>query len=75
MFMLYSSSTSGLAEYCEQDEILIDTSLKGDFFLFLHEKVVSTDNFHQEEFFLRQVHNILADLVVQMPLKVSLCEL
>jgi len=64
-------SIQGLAEYCEQDEMLIDQAIKERVFAFLATSVLSNDVFHKEEFFLRQIHNSLADFIVQMPLKMK----
>ena len=62
----------GISEYCENDEVIIDSAMEEDVFLSLREMIINSPLFHKEEFFLREIHNLIADFIVQMPLKVIL---
>ena len=56
---------------CELDETIMDMAIEENVFQFLHSSVVATDTFHKEEFYLRRVHGLVTDFLVNMPLKVS----
>lgn len=40
-------------------------------FLFLTESVVVSENFYQEEFYIRRIHNLITDFLALMPMKVK----
>ena len=59
-----------VSDICEVDEVVMDMAIADDVFQFLRSAVIATDNFHQEEFYLRRVHTLVTDFLVYMPLKV-----
>ena len=62
-----------MTDICELDEGVMDMAIEDDVFQFLRSAVVATENFHKEEFYLRRIHNLVTDFLVNMPLKVSTC--
>lgn len=40
-------------------------------FLFLTEAVVGAEGLYQDEFYIRRIHNLIADFLTLMPMKVS----
>ncbi|KAL3882663.1 hypothetical protein ACJMK2_028981 [Sinanodonta woodiana] len=60
-----------VGDSCEEDEMLIDTAIDNQVFLFLHNSVLTAKDFHQEEFHLRRLHGLLTDFIYHMPLKVK----
>lgn len=64
-----------LAEFTEADEAMAELAVADNVFLFLTESVVGSENFYQEEFYIRKIHNLVTDFLALMPMKVScLCE-
>ncbi|XP_033629784.1 nuclear pore complex protein Nup205-like [Asterias rubens] len=63
--------TAMMQDLIEEDESVIDEAIKDNVFRFLKDAVVSSKNFNQSEFCARRLHNLLTDLIVQMPLKVK----
>lgn len=54
---------------------MAELAVADNVFLFLTESVVSSENFYQEEFYIRKIHNLVTDFLALMPMKVScLCE-
>jgi len=53
----------------EQEETVLDKALAGNVFTFMKDKIVSSRLFHQEEFYVRAIHEGLTDLIRLMPLK------
>ncbi|KAK2179080.1 hypothetical protein NP493_515g00009 [Ridgeia piscesae] len=60
-----------VSDMCELDETIMDMAIEENVFEFLHSAVVATDTFHREEFYLRRVHGLVTDFLVNMPLKVK----
>lgn len=58
-------------EALEQDETILDSALTGKVFQFLKENIISRAEFRSEEFFIRRIHGLVTDLIVNMPLKVK----
>ncbi|XP_064627986.1 nuclear pore complex protein Nup205-like [Lineus longissimus] len=58
-------------DYCEQDENIAETAIQDGAFSFLKEAVIGSEVFHNEEFYVRRLHGIIIDFLVQMPLKVK----
>lgn len=64
-----------LAEFTEADEAMAELAVADNVFLFLTESVVGSENFYQEEFYIRKIHNLVTDFLALMPMKVScFCE-
>lgn len=63
-----------LVEFTEADEAMAELAVADNVFLFLTESVVGSENFYQEEFYIRKIHNLVTDFLALMPMKVSLCE-
>lgn len=54
---------------------MAELAVADNVFLFLTESVVGSENFYQEEFYIRKIHNLVTDFLALMPMKVScLCE-
>ncbi|XP_071502201.1 nuclear pore complex protein Nup205-like [Diadema antillarum] len=62
---------AGFQDLVEEDEILVDRAMQANAFSFLLRSVVSNKVFHQNEFYVRRIHGLLTDFIVQMPLKVK----
>uniref|UniRef100_A0A0N8ESW6 Nuclear pore complex protein Nup205 n=1 Tax=Heterocephalus glaber TaxID=10181 RepID=A0A0N8ESW6_HETGA len=62
---------TALAEFTEADETMAELAVADNVFLFLTESVVATENFYQEEFYLRRTHNLITDFLALMPMKVK----
>ncbi|XP_073183496.1 nuclear pore complex protein Nup205 isoform X4 [Lepidochelys kempii] len=60
-----------LAEFTEADEAMAELAISDDVFLFLTESVVGSENFYQEEFYIRKIHNLITDFLALMPMKVK----
>lgn len=50
---------------------MAELAIADNVFLFLTESVVGSENFYQEEFYIRKVHNLVTDFLALMPMKVS----
>lgn len=50
---------------------MAELAISDDVFLFLTESVVGSENFYQEEFYIRKIHNLITDFLALMPMKVS----
>ncbi|XP_054275578.1 nuclear pore complex protein Nup205-like [Macrosteles quadrilineatus] len=55
----------------EEDEILIDSAIKMKVFQFLNNSFLLNETIYKEEFYLRRLHNLLTDFIIQMPLKLK----
>ncbi|XP_076311365.1 nuclear pore complex protein Nup205 isoform X1 [Tachypleus tridentatus] len=55
----------------EEDEKTVDVAVENSAFLYLQNLIVSSSSFHQEEFFVKRVHNLVIDFIILMPLKVK----
>ncbi|XP_013384593.1 nuclear pore complex protein Nup205 [Lingula anatina] len=68
-----SQQTNGQAwsECCENDEYVVDMAVDNNVFFFLCDSVIGSANFHSEEFYLRRIHGLVTDFIIQMPLKVK----
>ncbi|MEJ1280778.1 nucleoporin 205 [Cricetulus griseus] len=62
---------SALAEFTEADEAIAELAIADNVFLFLTESVVLSENFCQEEFYIRRTHNLITDFLAFMPMKVK----
>ncbi|XP_005405531.1 PREDICTED: nuclear pore complex protein Nup205 isoform X1 [Chinchilla lanigera] len=62
---------TALAEFTEADETMAELAIADSVFLFLTESVVVSENFYQEEFYLRRTHNLITDFLALMPMKVK----
>uniref|UniRef100_A0A8C9L7F6 Nucleoporin 205 n=1 Tax=Pavo cristatus TaxID=9049 RepID=A0A8C9L7F6_PAVCR len=65
------SDVTALAEFTEADEAMAELAVADNVFLFLTESVVGSENFYQEEFYIRKIHNLVTDFLALMPMKVS----
>ncbi|XP_065267136.1 nuclear pore complex protein Nup205 isoform X1 [Emys orbicularis] len=65
------SDVTALAEFTEADEAMAELAIADDVFLFLTESVVGSENFYQEEFYIRKIHNLVTDFLALMPMKVK----
>lgn len=61
-----------LAEFTEADEAMAELAIADNVFLFLTESVVVSENFYQEEFYIRRTHNLITDFLALMPMKVGI---
>ena len=61
-----------LAEFTEADEAMAELAIADGVFLFLTESVLLSENFCQEEFYIRRTHNLIKDFLEFMPMKVSI---
>ncbi|KAL8613661.1 hypothetical protein ACOMHN_029753 [Nucella lapillus] len=62
---------SGGGDLLEEDEQLVDQAINSDLFEFLTTSVVRANGFHNEEFYVRRMHALVTDFILQMPLKVK----
>ncbi|CAO2603172.1 Nuclear pore complex protein Nup205, partial [Lemmus lemmus] len=62
---------TALAEFTEADEAIAELAIADSVFLFLTESVVLSENFYQEEFYIRRTHNLITDFLAFMPMKVK----
>ncbi|XP_064145752.1 nuclear pore complex protein Nup205 isoform X2 [Loxodonta africana] len=62
---------TALAEFTEADEAMAELAIADNVFLFLSESVVGSENFYQEEFYIRRIHNLITDFLALMPMKVK----
>ncbi|KFP41317.1 Nuclear pore complex protein Nup205, partial [Chlamydotis macqueenii] len=65
------SDVTALAEFTEADEAMAELAVADNVFLFLTESVVGSENFYQEEFYVRKIHNLVTDFLALMPMKVK----
>ncbi|XP_069713250.1 nuclear pore complex protein Nup205 isoform X2 [Phaenicophaeus curvirostris] len=65
------SDVTALAEFTEADEAMAELAVADNVFLFLTESVVGSENFYQEEFYIRKIHNLVTDFLALMPMKVK----
>uniref|UniRef100_H2Z552 Nuclear pore complex protein Nup205 n=1 Tax=Ciona savignyi TaxID=51511 RepID=H2Z552_CIOSA len=68
---LLSGTTPPSGEILEQDEMVVEMSMTDRVFHFIKENIVGCPGFHSEEFYLRRIHGIITDLIVNMTLKVK----
>ncbi|ELK13828.1 Nuclear pore complex protein Nup205 [Pteropus alecto] len=62
---------TALAEFTEADEAMAELAIADNVFLFLTESVVVSENFYQDEFYIRRIHNLITDFLALMPMKVK----
>lgn len=60
-----------VAEFTEADEAMAELAIADNVFLFLTESVVVSENFYQDEFYIRRIHNLITDFLALMPMKVG----
>uniref|UniRef100_A0A8C5KMV8 Nucleoporin 205 n=1 Tax=Jaculus jaculus TaxID=51337 RepID=A0A8C5KMV8_JACJA len=61
---------TALAEFTEADEAMAELAIADNVFLFLTESVVASENFYQEEFYIRRIHHLITGFLALMPMKV-----
>ncbi|PRD32161.1 UNVERIFIED_CONTAM: nuclear pore complex protein [Trichonephila clavipes] len=60
-----------IGECLEDDEKTIDTAIEDNAFQALRNLIVKNSVFHEQEFFLKHIHNVITDFIVLMPIKVK----
>ncbi|KAF8773925.1 Nuclear pore complex protein Nup205 like protein [Argiope bruennichi] len=60
-----------VGECLEDDEKTIDIAIEDNAFQALRNLVVKNSVFHEQEFFLKRIHNVITDFIVLMPIKVK----
>ncbi|XP_077483269.1 nuclear pore complex protein Nup205 isoform X1 [Amblyomma americanum] len=55
----------------EEEERITETAIEAKVFTVLRQLVVRSPSLHREEFFLKRMHNLLADFITLMPLKLK----
>ncbi len=68
IFRSQLSDVTALAEFTEADEAMAELAVADNVFLFLTESVVGSENFYQEEFYIRKIHNLVTDFLALMPM-------
>ena len=71
----FRSLSSGLCapiqNQVDEDEAILDMAFEGKAFNFLSELLQLKSTIYSEEFYLRRLHSLITDLIVQMPLKMK----
>ena len=71
----FRSLSSGLCApiqtQVDEDEAILDVALEGKALNFLSHLLQTKDHIYKEEFYLRRLHSLVTDLIVQMPLKIK----
>lgn len=62
---------SSVQNILEDDEAVLDTALDNGLFHFLPHCFITKKTLTSEEFYYRRIHQLITDLLVLMPLKVS----
>ncbi|CAH1799487.1 unnamed protein product [Owenia fusiformis] len=65
------STAPDLNEYCEEDEMIVGLAVQENVFTFLKNSVLNSTVFHQEEYYMRKMHNLITEFIVHMPLKIK----
>ncbi|GFS37681.1 nuclear pore complex protein Nup205 [Nephila pilipes] len=60
-----------IGECLEDDEKTIDTAIEDNAFQAYRNLIVKNSAFHEQEFFLKRIHNVITDFIVLMPIKVK----
>ncbi|XP_002740701.1 nuclear pore complex protein Nup205 [Saccoglossus kowalevskii] len=60
-----------IQDYIEEDEAVIDVALSSGVFQFMKNSIIASKTFHNEEFYVRCLHALVTDFIIQMPLKVK----
>ncbi|XP_051886493.1 nuclear pore complex protein Nup205 [Pristis pectinata] len=63
--------TTALTEFTEADELIANMAIGQNAFLFLTEAVVGAEGLYLDEFYIRRIHNLVADFLTLMPMKVK----
>lgn len=72
MAVIKSASNLGeTQDITQEDEILVETALSNKAFHYLAQVIFQCDHLHQEEFYMRHFHALIADFIMLMPLKVK----
>lgn len=50
---------------------MAELAIADNVFLFLTESVMRAENFYQEEFYIRRIHDLITGFLAVMPMKVS----
>ena len=58
----------------ENDETLTDLGINLGVFRFLTDSVIASDNFHNEEIYVRKLHQLMTSYIVNMQIKVPIGE-
>jgi nuclear pore complex protein Nup205 len=71
----FRSLSSGLCApiqmQVDEDEAILDVALEGKALNFLSHLLQTKNHIYKEEFYLRRLHSLVTDLIVQMPLKIK----
>lgn len=71
----FRSLSSGLCapiqNQVDEDEAILDIALQGKALSFLSHFLQTKPHIYKEEFYLRRLHSLVTDLIVQMPLKIK----
>ncbi|KAK4018432.1 hypothetical protein OUZ56_000486 [Daphnia magna] len=71
----FRSLSSGLCapiqSQVDEDEAILDIALDGKALNFLSHLLQTKNHIYKEEFYLRRLHALVTDLIVQMPLKIK----
>ncbi|CAB4044831.1 nuclear pore complex Nup205, partial [Paramuricea clavata] len=67
----YASDLVADVELLVEDDAIVTMAILNDVFDFLRKSVVCSRNFYEEEYFVRQVHLLITNFIVNMPLKVK----
>ncbi|XP_048356596.1 nuclear pore complex protein Nup205 [Sphaerodactylus townsendi] len=65
------SDATAFAEFTEADEAMAELAIADNVFLFLTESVVRAENFYQDEFYIRRIHDLITGFLALMPMKVK----
>ena len=68
---LSSGICAPIQSQVDEDETILDTALDGKALHFLSNLLQTNCNIYKEEFYLRRLHSLVTDLIVQMPLKIK----
>lgn len=68
---LSSSLCAPIQTQVDEDETILDVALEGKALNFLSSMLQSKNHIYKEEFYLRRLHSLVTDLIVQMPLKIK----
>ncbi|XP_054717049.1 nuclear pore complex protein Nup205-like [Uloborus diversus] len=66
-----STIVGKISECLEDDEKTIDTAIENNCFQSFRNLIVKSSIFHNQEFFVKRIHNIITDFIVLMPLKIK----
>jgi len=68
---LSSALCAPIQNQVDEDETILDAALEGKGLNFLSSLLQNKTHIYKEEFYLRRLHSLVTDLIVQMPLKIK----